>query len=841
MNRTVKLIIGLSLSLVFIGCGAAVALYVILHKSVPKYDTAFELQGLTAAVNIYYDEYAVPHIEALNEDDLFFAQGFVHARERLWQMDVSRRAAKGELAEILGEPALTFDKLFRTIGLRRIADSLWKSTALSPESRAALIAYCKGVNAYLRLVKEGKASLPIEFDILQYEPTEWTPEDCLAIVRLMGWELNIAWQIDVALADITAKVGYEKALSLYPDYPKDKPTILPVTPDSLKKAASVLKAWQKADKAYREFSGTLGSHIGSNSWAVTRSKSITGQAILANDPHLGFMAPARWYELQLYCESAGINAAGCSLPGVPFIVLGKNEWLAWGLTNMMLDDCDFFVSLDSTEAFQELFEEIEVKGGVTVPLKVFLSKNGVVIPNEIYAKYQNAHSPLLEGYTISMKWTGLEYSDEARTFLELLKAKNWQEFRQALQHYALPGQNFLYADREGNIGYQAAGKLPIRTDKQGFLLRNAAKPEQDWQGYVPFEKLPSLYNPPSDMIVTANNKIVSDDYPYYISALWEPSSRAERIWELLQSKEKLSSQDFERMQTDVVSPHAREITKFLLAALANDSLEEHKKPIQFLRNWNAEFTETSIAATIYAQWFKQLLRNTLQDELGEELFQNYLSLVNAPTRVMAKLLADSALVTEMNDLTLVQVWRYNAWFDNIHTPKEETRDDIIRESFAQAIQILRKQLSENEAEWQWSKLHQLTIRHVFGQKAKDGRENPLGKIFNLGPFNTAGSATTINNGEYHYRAADSSGLALLDASQKLGASSRRVIDLAEKNFFRSVLPGGNSGEVMSAHYQDQLPLWLKGKLKDFVVNMDMIRQKRYPTTRLLPKKPSLTE
>lgn len=834
MKNGVKLIIGLSLSLLFIGCGAAVALYVILHKSLPKYDAAFELQGLNAAVNIYYDEYAVAHIEAFGEEDLFFAQGFVHARERLWQMDVSRRAAKGELAEILGEPALVFDRLFRTIGLRRLADSLWQSPTLSHDSRRALAAYAKGVNAYLQLIKEGKASLPIEFDILQYEPAEWKPEDCLAIVRLMGWELNIAWHIDVALADITAKVGYEKALSLYPDYPKNKPTILPIALDSLRKTADALNALRQADRAYREFSGTLGSHIGSNSWTVTRSKSATGKAMLANDPHLGFLAPARWYELQLCCESAGINAAGCSLPGVPFIVLGKTDHIAWGLTNMMLDDCDFFVSLDSTETFQEVFEEIKVKGGITAPLKARLSKHGVVISDDIYAGFQGAHSPLLDGYAISMKWTGLEHSDEARAFLELLKAKNWQDFRNALRHYALPGQNFLYADREGNIGYQAAGKLPIRRDQQGFLLRNAAKPEQDWQGYVPFDDLPMLYNPPSDMIVTANNKITPDGYKYYISSLWEPPSRAERIVELLQSKDKFTSSDFEQMQTDVVSPNARETLRFLLNALASDSLPEHQKPIQFLRNWNADFAETSIAATIYAQWFKQLLRNTLQDELGEELFQNYLSLVNAPTRVMSKLLADSTLTTALRDSTITQVTRYNSWFDDVRTPEIETRDDIIRKSFAQAIEILRRELGDNEAEWQWGKTHQLTVRHLFGQKAKDGSENPLGKIFNLGSFKTGGSSTTINNGEYHYRSSDSTGLALVDASQKLGASSRRVIDFSEKNF-RSVLPGGNSGDVMSAHYSDQMPLWLQGKLKLFIADMDILRQKRYPITRLLPK------
>ncbi|MCS7014054.1 MAG: penicillin acylase family protein [Chloroherpetonaceae bacterium] len=839
MKRTTKILIGLSLSLLAIGCGAAAAFYAILRKSVPDYEARFEIKGLQQVVKIYYDEYAAAHIEAQSEADLFFAQGFAHARERLWQMDLARRAAKGELAEILGESALSFDRLFRTVGLRHIADSLWNSNILSPESRAVLIAYSQGVNAYLEQIKAGKAVLPIEFDILQYEPAAWRPEDCLAIARLMGWELNIAWHIDVALADITAQVGYEKAKHLYPDYPKDKPTILPALPDTSKRTAAVLRLWQELDKAYREFAGVMGSHIGSNSWAVTRSKSAAGNAILANDPHLGFSAPARWYEMHLCCRAAGINAAGCSLPGVPCIVLGRNDSIAWGLTNMMLDDCDFFALLDSTETLQERVEEIRLKGAASVPLRVRWGRHGVVISDQIYSGFQQAQSPLLDAYTISMRWTGQELSDEVATFLGILKAKNWQDFRAALRHYGLPGQNFLYADAAGHIGYQAAGKLPIRLDKQGFLLRDARKPEQDWQGFVPFDELPMLFDPPSDMIVTANNKIVPDGYKYYISALWEPPSRAERITALLRSKERFSAEDFEKMQTDVISPFAQETLRFLLSALANDTLSMHQRPIQFLRNWNGEFQAHSIAATIYSQWLKQLLRNTLHDELGENLFQNYLSLVNAPTRVIGQLLADSTVVTEVKDSTVVQVVRYNIWFDDVRTRAVETRDDIIRKSFNEAVEILRREIGENEADWQWGRVHQLTLRHVFGQKAKDGTENPLGKVFNLGPFRTAGTSTTINNGEYPYRSSDSTGTALIDASQKLGASSRRVVDLSEQDFW-SVLPGGNSGSVISPHYADQLPLWLQGKLRRFTMNLRQLQEKNAPTTLLVPVQTKLS-
>ncbi|MBC8042299.1 MAG: penicillin acylase family protein, partial [Rhizobacter sp.] len=703
-SRTKKIIIGLSVSVLVLLAVAALFLYRILHKSIPDYAARFDALGVAAPVNIYYDPFAVAHIDAASEPDLYFAQGFAHARERLWQMDFQRRAAAGRLAEILGEDAIGFDRLFRTVGLRRMADSLWlplSQGGVSDETRAALIAYTNGVNEYLRQVKEKNAALPTEFDLLQYEPEAWTPEDCLATVRLIGWELNIAWHTDIALAELMLKLGAEKAMQVYPDYPKGKPLIISeperFTNTSRKKseAVAVLKTFRALDTDFRTVFGTAASHLGSNSWAVTKSKSSTGKAIFANDPHLGFLAPARWYEVQLTCSAAGINAAGASLPGVPGIVLGKNDSLAWGLTNVMADDCDFFL-VDSLQKnfFTEIDEEIKVKGKDLVRMVVKVSPAGVVIDDVVRGGMTKLSSPLLQSRTVAMKWTGHEKSDEVRAFLGLLKAKNWTAFRESVRHFAVPGQNFLYADAAGNIGYQAGAKLPLRNDKQGFLLRDARLPSQAWQGFVPYDSLPSVFNPPSDMIVAANNKTISDAYPYYISSLWEPPARAERITELLNAKQKNSPQDFERMQSDVVSPHARDLTPYLLNALAGDTLTVHQKPIAYLRNWQFEFDKNSIAATIYSQTFARLLRNTFADEMGEDTFESYLTLVNMPTRVINKLVADSTVITSPPDSLgqIITTVTDNLWFDDITTGGRETRDDVIRKSFSEAVSILRNEL-----------------------------------------------------------------------------------------------------------------------------------------------------
>lgn len=832
-----KIVAGVGFALVAIIIGGAIAVNHLVKRSIPDYEATKRLQGLSAPVQIFYDEFKAAHIVAETKRDLFFAQGYAHARERLWQMELQRRAATGRLAEVLGEGAIGFDKLFRTIGINRIANELWKWDGLSPESRQAYEAYSDGVNAFLDEVRRKESSLPIEFDVLGYEPEHWKPEDCLAIVRLMGWELNIAWHIDVALAEIERKVGKAKAMELYPDYPKGKPIIVPSLAKS-DDAARALVAFRESDSEFRDFFGALGSHIGSNAWAVTRSKSATGNAILANDPHLGFMTPSRWYEVQLLCPAENIDASGCSLPGTPALVLGKTDKLAWGLTNVMADDCDFFLATDT--AMTELVEEIKVKNGDPIPLVVRLyEKNGVsgvVISEDARRGFQGLKTEAIptfakEGKVVVMQWTGFEKSDELSAMLGILSAKNWDDFRAALRRFAVPGQNFLYADVAGNIGYQPAVRIPIRLDKQGFALRDASDPRQAWQGFIAFDSLPRLYNPPSDFIVNANNKLVGDDYPYYISALWEPPSRAERITELIQAKEKLSAKDFERMQFDVVSPMARDMMPYLMNAIANDTTERHRRAIEYLKNWRYDFAEKEIAPTIFAQFLKQLLRNTFWDELGDDAYQNYLALINSPTRTIQRLLSDSSRVLVQRDSAMVEEVRFSDWFDDIRTSDiRETRDDIIRKSFSEAIAILSEKASADDAEWQWGKWHTLTVRHLFGQKSNDG----IARFFNFETIPSIGTATTVNNGEYYFRQADPDGKALANLEHKVGASSRRVIDWSEPNFFRSILPGGNSGEPASKHYSDQLPLWRKGELRDFITNPNEFQARKFLKTTLLP-------
>lgn len=836
-SNLVKIIVGTCLAVLLIAIGGALAVNHVVKRSIPDYKATKQLEGLSAPVEIFYDEFKAAHIVAQTKHDLFFAQGYAHARERLWQMELQRRVAMGRLSEVLGEGAIGFDKLFRTIGINRLAKALWAWEGLSEDSRMVLTAYSAGVNAFLNEVHRKESSLPIEFDILGYEPELWSPEDCLAIIRLMGWELNIAWHIDIALAEIEHKLGKAKAMELYPEYPKDKPVIVSV--QTTPQAIQALTAFRNSDSKVREALGSLGSHIGSNAWVVTRSKSVTGKAILANDPHLGFMTPSRWYEMQLICKAEKLNAAGCSLPGTPALVLGKTDKLAWGLTNVMADDCDFFLTSDTT--FTEILEEIKVKNGEPVQLLVKLYNNkhvsGVVISEDVRHDFQGLKTEVLptfakEKKAVVMQWTGFEKSDELKAVLDVLYANNWEEFRKALRQFAVPGQNFLYADTAGNIGYQPAVKIPIRLDKQGFSLRNADDSLQAWQGFIPFDSLPYCFNPPSDFIVNANNKLVGDDYPYYLSALWEPPARAERITELIRAKDSLSLSDIEAMQFDVVSPMARDLMPYVMNAISNDTVPRYQRAIAYLKNWQYDFSEKEIAPTIFAQLLKQLLRNTFHDELGDDVYQNYLALINSPTRTIQRLLADSSVTLIQRNALIVEEVVFNHWFDDVTTPAiRETRDDIIRKSFREAVDILTEKISPNDADWQWGKHHTLTVRHLFGQKSNDG----IARFFNFETIPTAGTATTINNGEYYFRQYDPDGKALVNLEHKVGASSRRIIDLSNPEFFLSILPGGNSGEPASRHYSDQLPLWQKGKLRQFLTNPQAFQSSAFMKTQLLPK------
>ncbi|MFA6469105.1 MAG: penicillin acylase family protein [Bacteroidota bacterium] len=776
--RKGKIIIGAGLSLFVIVCALFFILRYLVTKSYPEVDGEITVTGLRQSVKIYRDEFGVPHINAQNEYDLFFAQGYVQAQDRLWQMDLTRRAGEGRLSEILGTPTVKFDKMLKTVGFKRIAEQLEQQ--LHPQSREILRAYSDGINEFIRT---HKGKFPVEFDMLNYEPEEWRPVHSLMISRLMAWELNISWHVDVVLGELVAKLGEEKARMVFPTYPENGPVIVENT--AARKQLHALQKFASLHKEFKQFFGTTGTHIGSNAWAVSPQKSVSGKAMLANDPHLGLSLPAKWYEIHL--TGGAVNVAGMSLPGTPLVILGHNANVAWGFTNVMADDADFyFEKTDSLGADKYLFkgewkdieilyDTVRVKDSSEVPFVIRKTIHGPAV-NEIYPLEEIASSDF-----ITMKWTGFEMSDELYAIYLVNISHDWQSFLNGVREFTVPGQNFVYADKNGNIGYHPGVRLPKRASTNPTLPFAGWTGEHEWLGYIPFEQLPSSFNPPEGFIATANNK-TTNVTDYHISNLWEPPSRIQRIREVLQAKQLFDVSDFKRLQNDTYSHFAKEMTPFILSAFSQAAISDSKTEtaINYFRNWNFQYGKDDVPAAIFELFFHHLISNLFRDEMGNELFKQYIYLANMPYRVTLSLLNDTGTV----------------WFDNVNTPEIETRDEIIRKSLEDALNDCAEKLGGQMKEWRWGRLHTLTLKHPFGDIAV------LQSIMNIGPFEVSGSGTTVNNGEYRLGT---------PYSMTLGPSMRSIVDFGNVNSALSVIPSGQSGQPMHDHYSDQTPLWKNGE------------------------------
>ena len=801
MKSKLKVFTGIFGSLVVITIVTLLILRYLVTKSFPVVDGTLVVAGLQNRVTIQRDEFGIPHIFAANEHDLFFAQGYVHAQDRLWQMDVARRAGEGRLSEVFGSSTLKFDKLFRTVGMKRIAEKLEQN--LHPESRRVLQAYSDGVNAF---ITSHRGKYPVEFDMLNYTPEEWKPVHSLLVARLMAWELNISWYVDLVLGDLYKTFGEEKAQEIFPTYPENGPVIVPkelrtnLFSDNLLKLIDV-------DQEFRVLYGITGTHIGSNAWAVSPQKSVSGKAMLANDPHLGFSAPSKWYELHLH--SGEYDVAGVSLPGTPMVVIGHNQRIAWGLTNVMADDADFYLEMTNS-AGEYLFRDvwspmtviqdtILVKDSSSVILTVKLTNHGPII-NDV-----NPVGSITKDVLVSMRWTGQDVSDELYSLMLINKAKNWNEFKSGVREFTVPGQNFVYADIDGNIGYLAGVRLPIRSAQNPTLPMPGWTGEYDWTGFVPFERLPSLYNPPQHFIATANNKMTDNSYPYHISNLWEPPSRIQRLDELLSKEEKLSVEDFERIQGDYFSYFAKQTTPYILHAFDSVTVlnADIKTSLSYFQNWHFQLSKDDVPTTLFHVFFTHLLRNIFLNKMGETLYQKYIFIANIPYRTVPALLRNPSS------------W----WFDDPSTPQIEKRDDVIRKSLGEAIQELKASLGGEMKTWQWGLLHTVTFRHPFGAQP------PLGSVFNIGPFPVGGSGTTLNNGEYYLAT---------PYQETLGPSMRQIVDFSDINGALSVIPTGESGQPMHEHYSDQTPLWLSGEYHQLPIDSIRIAEATKHTLYLLP-------
>ncbi|WP_018130816.1 penicillin acylase family protein [Effusibacillus pohliae] len=751
-----------------------------VRRSIPVMQGISEPTGVRQAVKIYRDEWGIPHIYAKSLEDAFFAQGYAQAQDRLFEMDLSRRAVQGKLSEILGEKLLDADKFFLAVGFYRAGQG--SEQALTPEFRNYLQRYADGVNAF---VAQNRSKLPPEFTLLGYEPEPWTPTDSLAIGKYMSWVLGGNMETELLLMAAVDKLGEAKAKEIFPSDPKDGATIMQ---EAWRKAGGTAQAAEQLlaliGQTGRKQAGIPGVGVGSNNWVVGGSMTKSGLPILANDMHLEIKAPSIWYQNHLHVPGE-LNVTGVIFPGVPGVVVGHNDSVAWGVTNVNPDVQDLYIEKRNPNnprqfEFQEKWEnaqvfsyDIPVKGKAPVPFEVLVTRHGPVI-SDVFKQ----SAPL------ALKWTNHLPTTELQAIIGFDRAKNWQEFKQALDQFKVPAQNFVFADKQGTIAYRANGLIPIRAKGDGLLPVPGWTGEYEWIGYIPYDQLPTVVNPKQGFIVTANNKVIDDQYPYFLTHEWAPPYRAQSIFESLNGKKDLTLQDVVSIQNNWNNLQARKLAPILKEALGQQNGSgETERAKALLLKWldgNPQDNPNEPGPTIYHTLYLKMLKNTFADELGEQLYNDFLSHGNAVNTMDRFLLEGSS------------------WFDDVTTPKQEDRTAIILKSFDDAVADLGKRLGKDPDGWTWGKLHTITFDHPLGVQAG------LNLILNKGPFGMGGSSVTVGAASYP-----------LKHPYEVTSSApwRYGVDLANLNQAVDILFGGSSGHPFSQHYDDQIDKWLQGQYK----------------------------
>ncbi len=735
------------------------------------------VRGLTAPVTIQKDQWGVPHIRAKTDLDAFYALGFSHAQDRLWQMELNRRTGAGRLSEVLGSAALDQDKFLRTWGFYRAAESAY--AALEPRSKAILEAYVAGVN---NVIAQG--NYPIEFSLLGVKPEPWKPADSLVWSKMLAYNLSSNWNGELENLSLLKKVGLAGFNALKPEYTKPYPTVLrledykgklniaglepPRSKPAVISAAleMTMQNVQNTARGIREQYG-LGYEkgLGSNNWVVGGSRTESGKPLLANDPHLGFQAPSLWYLADIKGDT--VSAIGATLPGVPGVVLGRNERIAWGATNTAPDTQDLFLLEIKDGAYKtpngfvklESREETIKVGGKEEKFVIRSSAYGPII-SDLGA----VGVKLPETQAIALRFVALEPNDTTLdAFLGFNYAKNWDDFKTAMRRYVTPQQNFVYADDTGNIGYYAPGKIPIR-NWDGRFPAEASK-GADWTGYQKFEDLPNVLNPREGFIVTANNRTLpfGADLPEY--STYNEGYRAQRIRELILETPKHTIATMRAAQNDNESIVSRELMPGLLALVPKS--EVAKRLQNEVRSWNNKATLDSTGATAFAFYYRELTR-ILEDEAGFKYFDEPTFLIPAMSKG-------------------------SPYCDDKRTSSLETCQIIMQNALENGAAALEKQLGSNPAEWNWRKLHIAQFNALIGS-------NPTVGFFVNRSIPTNGSRLTVNVGNYNQ---DS-------FVQRAGASYRSIFDFSSLDKSRYIHPMGQSGDPFSRNYDNLLPLWRDG-------------------------------
>jgi penicillin amidase len=755
--------------LLLVACAGA---WLYLQESLPQLDGEAKVPGLSAPVEIVRDKEGVPHIFAKSDADGWFALGYAHAQDRLWQLEFQRRVGAGRLAEIMGEPAYDNDRLMRTLGIARTAQRMAQNA--DRPTRAAFESYSAGVNAYLA----SGPVLPIEFHVFGIKPEPWTPADSMGWLLVMAWDLSGNWRTELARLRFMAKIGAERTAELLPPYPGDKATPLPdftkVYSDLDRAAGSLLSLSPPSEQA-----------IGSNNWVVSGPRSETGKPLLANDPHLGLQTPALWYLAHVSSPSG--NSVGGTLPGLPFMVLGRNDHLAWSMTTTNSDTQDLFVErVHPKDARQyltpqgwsrfEVREEVIKVKGEERRIQVRTTRHGPVISD--VSKPLAGATP--RQHVIALAWAALDAGNYAsRAGFAMARARNASEFVAATRDFHAPHQNVVYADREGRIGFVAPALVPVRradNEAMGRVPVPGWIAKYDWQGFIPFEQLPATADPREGRIVTANHKIVAPGYKPFLTVDWFSPFRADRIEEMLAERPKHSMASFRRMQADVNSRIARELLPVALAA--RPATKEGRSAHAMLAGWKGEMAVDSAAALVFSAWYRELTRLVYADELGE-LFRE--SWEQRGAFMIAAMKGERG---------------FERWCDNVKSEPKETCAALAGAAFDLAADELAKRYGVPST-WRWGAAHIAASDH-----------RPLGfvpvvkRLFSITP-ETPGDSFTVNVGHFFVRDEER------PFANRHAASLRAIYDLADLDRSLFMHSTGQSGNVLSPWYSSFAERWAK--------------------------------
>lgn len=762
--------------------GLAIILLVLLawfmsiaRAALPELDGSVSVPGLSAPVSVTRNSQGVPTIEAANLDDLFFAQGYVTAQDRLFQMDLMRRAAAGELSEVVGEVALKHDRQQRILGIRAAAEK--GLAAITPEDRQQFNAYAQGVNAFIKWHGE---RLPLEFRLLHYTPRPWNVQDSLMIAYQMVQTLSTSPRDALTRERILAKLGPELTSDLYVntswrDHPPgaDPPTPEPLPPVSDKSSrtavifASPHRITELLWQPWLEpFFRNGNFPIGSNNWVVSGAHTVTGKPLLSNDMHLGHQMPNLWYEAHL--RSGSFDVAGVTLPGYPYVIVGHNQRVAWGFTNVGPTVEDVYV-----EKFNELgqylttqgwkqpdtrHEVIKIKGKPDVALDVQSTRHGPIV-TELEPG---------ESRKIALRWT--LYEGIRSPFFKIDSAQTWQEFRHAFSELDAPAQNVVYADVDGNIGYQTTGKIPIRASGDGSLPVDGSDNAHEWTGYIPFDKLPSVFNPSSGVIGTANSRITPDGYPYSVSIEWEAPWRTDRIYRVLESGKKFSRADMLSLETDTSSELDRFMADKIVDAIdhAGNPSPQARKAANILRQWNGQMSAESAAPTIASETRDELKRLLLESKLGTANDDSQLSWKS------------------------YKWMQETVWLENVLTTQPARwlpqNFSNYNELILAATEHALKRAPQELGSWRWGSQNSLTIQNpILGQVPI------LRRWSGTGTNPQSGSVYTVKAvGHAH------------------GPSERFTADISDWDMSTLNTVTGQSGNFLSPYYMDQWQAWYTG-------------------------------